>query len=195
MSLCSVFQRYNLKAIHNRLNTRNIYSILVLSISKIQSESNSQRTGLIMFTGDPCAQYFKDTIWKQFTTAFTANLHLPDLCSVFQRYNLKAIHNQDLIALSKKMLVLSISKIQSESNSQLMLKQYLQVHPCAQYFKDTIWKQFTTRLSSGMPGLALCSVFQRYNLKAIHNVSSDIAALKMLVLSISKIQSESNSQH
>jgi len=41
------------------------------------------------------------------------------LCSIYQRYNLKAIHNYCFLHLSRNLVVLNISKIQSESNSQL----------------------------------------------------------------------------
>ena len=40
------------------------------------------------------------------------------LCSVGQRYNLKAIHNSYYIYIIIRNVVLSRSKIQSESNSQ-----------------------------------------------------------------------------
>ena len=61
-----------------------------------------------------------------------------EVCSVFQRYNLKAIHNL-ASALSRMYSgVLSISKIQSESNSQLARYPQSILPRCAQYFKDTI---------------------------------------------------------
>jgi len=41
----------------------------------------------------------------------------------------------------------------------------------------------------------LCSIYQRYNLKAIHNGDGDLPPEDLVVLNISKIQSESNSQH
>jgi len=40
------------------------------------------------------------------------------LCSVSQRYNLKAIHNEQRGGLINEMAVFSKSKIQFESNSQ-----------------------------------------------------------------------------
>ena len=42
--------------------------------------------------------------------------------------------------------------------------------------------------------LTLCSVNQRYNLKAIHNCPMDVGCAVDVVLSKSKIQSKSNSQ-
>ena len=40
--LCSIFQRYNLKAIHNYLQFQLLMEIVVFNISKIQFKSNSQ---------------------------------------------------------------------------------------------------------------------------------------------------------
>ncbi len=41
----------------------------------------------------------------------------------------------------------------------------------------------------------LCSIFQRYKMKAIHNVSNLREPARGAVFNISKIQNESNSQH
>ena len=60
--VCSVFQRYNLKAIHNSRCWDTAFNGGVLSISKIQSESNSQLNMVLPLLGAGCAQYFKDTI-------------------------------------------------------------------------------------------------------------------------------------
>jgi len=40
--LCSIYQRYKLKAIHNSPQNVFITGCVVLNISKIQTESNSQ---------------------------------------------------------------------------------------------------------------------------------------------------------
>ena len=194
LALCSVFQRYNLKAIHNSLQDTIKEAKAVLGISKIQSESNSQlhKGGSAKRNG--CARYFKDTIWKQFTTYWGWICQYCPLCSVFQRYNLKAIHNTISNVCILVNAVLGISKIQSESNSQpLMISKEIPIS-CARYFKDTIWKQFTTIQVHHSFTVVLCSVFQRYNLKAIHNERFIAAVLINAVLGISKIQSESNSQ-
>ncbi len=60
--MCSVFQRYNLKAIHNTWREALMEYPNVLSISKIQSKSNSQRGRYSEVAASKCAQYFKDTI-------------------------------------------------------------------------------------------------------------------------------------
>ena len=117
--LCSVFQRYNSKAIHNLL--------------------------ILLLVGT----------W---------------LCSVFQRYNSKAIHNIERPLIVRVFVVLSISKIQFKSNSQHAFETPFVATGCAQYFKDTIQKQFTTMYSLRCNTMSLCSVFQRYNSKAIHNM-------------------------
>ena len=67
------------------------------------------------------------------------------LCSIFQRYNSKAIHNSGWECTIKCFVVLNISKIQFKSNSQRMVINAIKPKSCAQYFKDTIQKQFTTK--------------------------------------------------
>ena len=61
-------QRYNLKAIHNQVDLLLCFKQGVTNTSKIQSESNSQLFSLFMYKYIRCHQYLKDTIWKQFTT-------------------------------------------------------------------------------------------------------------------------------
>ena len=141
-----------------------------------------------------CAQYVKDTIWKQFTTHQYKEYRTLLLCSIRQRYNLKAIHNLIQFVLFKIIAVLNTSKIQFESNSQPMNHLYKKQKSCAQYVKDTIWKQFTTDGWSRHFGKLLCSIRQRYNLKAIHNFIITFKSSISAVLNTSKIQFESNSQ-
>ena len=66
---------------------------------------------------------------------------------------------------------------------------------CFQYFKDTNWKLFTTESHGLLFYFALFSIFQRYKLKAIHNMADWISAWRSTVFNISKIQIESYSQH
>jgi len=63
---------------------------------------------------------------------------LKGLCSIYQRYNLKAIHNRAILVNLMQRVVLNISKIQSESNSQLLAEDLQKNYRCAQYIKDTI---------------------------------------------------------
>ena len=136
-----------------------------------------------------------------------------------QRYNLKAIHNlgQALflslwgvtntskiqsesnsqlvpILLFNSYGVTNTSKIQSESNSQLYGVIASTLLRCHQYLKDTIWKQFTTICVVGIPLRLVSPIPQRYNLKAIHNRLRFWEAPAHGVTNTSKIQSESNSQ-
>ncbi len=60
------------------------------------------------------------------------------LCSVNQRYNLKAIHNSDLGLNLSVLVVFSQSKIQSKSNSQPSIEGIIQSNGCVQSIKDTI---------------------------------------------------------
>ena len=119
IKLWSVCQRYNLKAIHN---------CEVLDIDNNLS----------------CDRYVKDTIWKQFTTLLLIWYIGNELWSVCQRYNLKAIHNSDEQKKIQDQVVIGMSKIQSESNSQHKVEAYELGLGCDRYVKDTIWKQFTT---------------------------------------------------
>ena len=116
----------------------------VLNMSKIQFKSNSQLQLAPSNINPSCAQYVKDTIQKQFTTLIHqchANFRL---CSICQRYNSKAIHNEAYQGQYKDDAVLNMSKIQFKSNSQLGDTLINTSTGCAQYVKDTIQKQFTT---------------------------------------------------
>ena len=87
-----------------------------------------------------------------------------------------------------------MSKIQSESNSQLSPLEHIVKSSCDQYVKDTIWKQFTTGFVDIQLNNLLWPICQRYNLKAIHNPQAVYINLHLVVTNMSKIQSESNSQ-
>ena len=192
--LCSIFQRYKSKAIHNDKMDVLKCSLVVFNISKIQIESNSQLPRNSYECGYSCVQYFKDTNRKQFTTLLCTCMEKLELCSIFQRYKSKAIHNLFLYVRSKVAVVFNISKIQIESNSQLCVTACITISSCVQYFKDTNRKQFTTRYTVPVIIHQLCSIFQRYKSKAIHNSVSPPASLSAVVFNISKIQIESNSQ-
>jgi len=84
--LCSIYQRYKLKAIHNESASLDVLK------------------------------------W---------------LCSIYQRYKLKAIHNTKLASVTEIGVVLNISKIQTESNSQHHVMTSRVTLCCAQYIKDT----------------------------------------------------------
>jgi len=212
-------QRYNLKAIHNVFIGIIILRYGVTNTSKIQSESNSQRTMNLTSESIRCHQYLKDTIWKQFTTSQPEQSQSYGVSPIPQRYNLKAIHNCPGPCLNTLTGVTNTSKIQSESNSQRLKYSCPLANRCHQYLKDTIWKQFTTRrrilrlrnwchqylkdtiwkqfttvrtLSTILPWVS--PIPQRYNLKAIHNVGAFVYIRFSGVTNTSKIQSESNSQ-
>ena len=92
------------------------------------------------------------------------------------------------------MTVFIPTKIQNESNSQQWhLLQLNHLH-CIYPYKDTKWKQFTTkkflRLKKGVLYLSL----QRYKMKAIHNKPIWPLSVVMTVFIPTKIQNESNSQ-
>ena len=162
-------QRYNLKAIHNSPPFPMSRTLVVVPMSKIQSESNSQRWLMASEIASCCGSNVKDTIWKQFTTVTDIRQRTVLLWFQCQRYNLKAIHNSRSEFFYSNHVVVPMSKIQSESNSQPRVWSTFSVSCCGSNVKDTIWKQFTTGLveTEGLQGLWFQC--QRYNLKAIHN--------------------------
>ena len=192
--LCSIFQRYKSRAIHN--NAWIIFSVssAVFNISKIQIESNSQRFCYTYKWGHCCVQYFKDTNREQFTTEWNSSNWCNPLCSIFQRYKSRAIHNFAEWYNPAVCAVFNISKIQIESNSQHRRNHKIWWNRCVQYFKDTNREQFTTYKALLISFAMLCSIFQRYKSRAIHNTPEDQKKLRQAVFNISKIQIESNSQ-
>ena len=144
--LWPICQRYNLKAIHNAQSIDHTIDLVVTNMSKIQSESNSQLNRQRTKSPLCCDQYVKDTIWKQFTTWWPSSRCMCMLWPICQRYNLKAIHNCRIAIVMRTQVVTNMSKIQSESNSQQIFPIWCRQLSCDQYVKDTIWKQFTTRL-------------------------------------------------
>ena len=144
--LCSILQRYDTRAIHNIRINFDFYKVAVLNTSKIRYKSNSQPDGVTYAEIGSCAQYFKDTIQEQFTTLANSVRSMLMLCSILQRYDTRAIHNQYQTSKKWGVAVLNTSKIRYKSNSQQ--GGYFCGFPssCAQYFKDTIQEQFTTVL-------------------------------------------------
>ena len=141
----------------------------MFNTSKIQFESKSQLGATSMQSTNRCVQYVKDTIWKQITTSRNRLLSQLKLCSIRQRYNLKANHNKCRCRNNFYCVVFNTSKIQFESKSQHHNHSINKHLCCVQYVKDTIWKQITTQLISANDIIKLCSIRQRYNLKANHN--------------------------
>jgi len=133
--LCYLCQRYNLKANHNLVFQIKFSAKVVLSMSKIQSESKSQPLQNTTQKGVSCVIYVKDTIWKQITTHMGHRLW-------------------------NDTVVLSMSKIQSESKSQLRVLSLLVYPCCVIYVKDTIWKQITTRTLTYLTRYVLCYLCQ-----------------------------------
>ena len=167
--LCSIFQRYKSKAIHNSQSEGTHITEAVFNLSKIQIESNSQHPVTVSSFGKSCVQSFKDTNRKQFTTGKGNGWKSYWLCSIFQRYKSKAIHNTSNFAQKIIIAVFNLSKIQIESNSQLRCNSATKSKGCVQYFKDTNREQFTTQSTILCHQILLCSIFQRYKSRAIHN--------------------------
>ncbi len=189
-------RRYNLKANHN----------LCISVMKIQCVVSN---------------HYEDTIWKQITT-YLCYLHIvralwaiitkiqsesksqPNTfkhsrktsCEQsLRRYNLKANHNDRFDLYLSFSLWAIITKIQSESKSQHNVCYLVFIWVVSNHYEDTIWKQITTSLRRDFSVLSCEQSLRRYNLKANHNVSLRPALQFMLWAIITKIQSESKSQH
>ena len=62
LKLCSIRQRYNLKANHNQIPMRGKLCRVVFNTSKIQFESKSQLDVELFDSQNSCVQYVKDTI-------------------------------------------------------------------------------------------------------------------------------------
>ena len=142
VSLC---QRYILKANHNTAWAKVFSCVLCLTMSKIHSESKSQRIGNKQIFYGHCvslcqryilkanhnsfeaaieeiktvSHYVKDTFWKQITTQQSGWIPAEYCVSLCQRYILKANHN-------------------------LIEKLKLNCCTVSHYVKDTFWKQITT---------------------------------------------------
>jgi len=141
-----------------------------------------------------CGIYVKDTIWKQITTPSLLPLYVSSLWYLCQRYNLKANHNAFEHRTLTESVVVSMSKIQSESKSQRGWHSWHTWWRCGIYVKDTIWKQITTDPLIAKLAKLLWYLCQRYNLKANHNILLRRVVCQPVVVSMSKIQSESKSQ-
>ena len=142
--LCSVYQRYILKAIHNPILEKVNINGVVFGISKIHFESNSQRYNYTTSITLSCVRYIKDTFWKQFTTA----------------------------GKEQENRVSCVRYIKDTFWKQFTtnFKVLREVISCVRYIKDTFWKQFTTDLGTVCQNGELFAVFQRYILRAIHNI-------------------------
>ena len=116
------------------------------------------------------------------------------LCLSCQRYKSKAIHNVGEIFPNSYRAVFIMSKIQIESNSQLLFCERFGIICCVYHVKDTNRKQFTTILILLRAIFWLCLSCQRYKSKAIHNRVLSFNSLRTAVFIMSKIQIESNSQ-
>ena len=90
--------------------------------------------------------------------------------------------------------MLNTSKIRYKSNSQPTALAWQKPISCAQYFKDTIQEQFTTNGCSHSISFLLCSILQRYDTRAIHNIIERSCNVCLAVLNTSKIRYKSNSQ-
>ena len=163
-------------------------------MSKIQSESHSQQESITLRKESWCSQYVKDTIWKPFTTIGNQSCNNSSMFAICQRYNLKAIHNRFFMCIRSGVDVRNMSKIQSESHSQLFVILLAALLWCSQYVKDTIWKPFTTTYTVCYRIMLMFAICQRYNLKAIHNPGEYSGMTAKDVRNMSKIQSESHSQ-
>ena len=114
-------QKYNLKSIHNATRLLMLIYLLVIAHTKIQFEINSQPLVDANVSVSTCDCSHKNTIWNQFTTnSWQFNVQLA-LWLLTQKYNLKSIHNKNLMNKQPNHLVIAHTKIQFEINSQRKL--------------------------------------------------------------------------
>ncbi len=164
-------------------------------MSKIQIESNSQLPGYSCHLNNGCIYHVKDTNRKQFTTTPVSPICNSELYLSCQRYKSKAIHNARARITIILCAVFIMSKIQIESNSQLLSFPLINNGGCIYHVKDTNRKQFTTFFRESSQKQKLYLSCQRYKSKAIHNYASSVNSISRAVFIMSKIQIESNSQH
>ena len=130
---------------------------------------------------------FKDTKWEQITTFSLNSRHILSCYQYFQRYEMRANHNESVPDWSPIMLLSIFSKIRNESKSQPSGHIPQRTERCYQYFqryemranhnavvytffkfkvvinifKDTKWEQITT--IPGVPPIpaVLLSIFSK----------------------------------
>ncbi len=163
-------------------------------MSKIQIESNSQLKSNHIKLYNSCIYHVKDTNRKQFTTLPAKESNYRALYLSCQRYKSKAIHNLNCFLYWEDNAVFIMSKIQIESNSQLLQTYDEKSRSCIYHVKDTNRKQFTTTFQEDQIAYQLYLSCQRYKSKAIHNKIWWINLVWSAVFIMSKIQIESNSQ-
>ncbi len=164
-------QRYKSKAIHNPVQLSSLINLAVFIMSKIQIESNSQQAFCFLRFRCSCIYHVKDTNRKQFTTWFWFLHNSLKLYLSCQRYKSKAIHNDLRDGRINAYAVFIMSKIQIESNSQLIAIVRVEIVSCIYHVKDTNRKQFTTTCRWCWFRCKLYLSCQRYKSKAIHNIS------------------------
>ncbi len=187
-------QRYKSKAIHNKYFFVALFIVAVFIMSKIQIESNSQHSFGVSKRNNCCIYHVKDTNRKQFTTTRRNTWRNAELYLSCQRYKSKAIHNYSAGGVVTISAVFIMSKIQIESNSQLILVYAKNKSCCIYHVKDTNRKQFTTDNIPDSYNPVLYLSCQRYKSKAIHNLRMCPLKKVSAVFIMSKIQIESNSQ-
>ena len=109
------------------------------------------------------------------------------LLSITKLQNLKAIHNTSSCKMSDNVVVINHKTTKFESNSQQFLNSIGILGGCYQSQNYKIWKQFTTYRFCRLQIILLLSITKLQNLKAIHNLCSNLN-LGAVLLSITKLQ-------
>ena len=116
------------------------------------------------------------------------------MSSICQRYAFEAIHNSDFRFMASALDVFNMPKIRFWSNSQLSCVTRAATSRCLQYAKDTLLKQFTTRMRNPCQPSRMSSICQRYAFEAIHNIMRLRIWNPSDVFNMPKIRFWSNSQ-
>ena len=141
-----------------------------------------------------CYQSQNYKIWKQFTTKELKVYKKLLLLSIAKLQNLKAIHNLRPQHLRTTVVVINHKTTKFESNSQQRWTALENSLSCYQSQNYKIWKQFTTYEPNTLELQWLLSITKLQNLKAIHNSVGLLWKTLLVVINHKTTKFESNSQ-
>ena len=118
--MLSIAKLQNLKAIHNKVNAKQAFRIVVINHKTTKFESNSQRLLRTVQKRYSCYQSQNYKIWKQFTTSKSLKYLSAEMLSITKLQNLKAIHNGCPARTCRLSDVINHKTTKFESNSQLL---------------------------------------------------------------------------
>ncbi len=140
-------------------------------ITKIQSESKSQPSQPLNRCNGVVSNHYEDTIWKQITTSDWIELDFRSLWAIITKIQSESKSQPSVLnACSAACCEQSLRRYNLKANHNSDLCDKLRKRVVSNHYEDTIWKQITT-------------------------ASRSLATRNKLWAIITKIQSESKSQH